>query len=221
MTGGVVAAVSGTDGTGAPVATDPVQPDLAGATAPTTGEGAVLALQWAVDQQRSGSASDLAGQIFRTGGDYYVELRWDDADALGASPVGLNVQHARGMHATCDDPEELSCHVTRLPDGSELTTYKERVDVPGGPGTRLVADLWRADRMRIVASSANGFDVNVEGGAWDPTRPAPPLDLDDLAAIVKQPMWGDDLPIAFVDAGRDLRDYRDINDNDGWIRGPA
>ncbi|GAW51899.1 MULTISPECIES: hypothetical protein [unclassified Nocardioides] len=219
MTGGVVVAISGPDGTGPSIATEPVRPDLGGATAPTTGESAALALQWTVGQQRPGSASDLAGQLSATSGDYYVEIHWDDADALGASVVGLNVQHGRGMHATCDDPEHLGCRATRLSDGSELTTYEERADVPGGPATRRVADLLRPDRIRIVASSTDGVDA--EDGSWDRTRPTPPLSLADLTSIVRRPMWGDELPVAFVDAGQGLEPYRDLDDHGGWIHGPA
>jgi hypothetical protein len=219
LTGGVLAAVSGPDGTAATIAAEPVTPDLLGPTAPTTGEGAVLALQWAVDQQRAGQASELAGQLPDVGGDYYVELRWDDADELGGSMVGLNVQHGRGMHATCGDPEYLTCHQSRLPDGSRMTTYQLAEDVSVGTGRYLVADLLRPDRIRVVASSNNGFEG--PGGAWDLTRPAPPLTLDDLTAIVQQPMWGDTLPTAFIDAGQDVAGYRDLDDHGGWIHGPA
>ncbi len=91
--------------------------------------------------------------------------------------------------------------------------------MPGGPGTSLVADLVRPDRTRVVAIATNGFEVSVEGGAWDRTRPEPPLGLDDLATIVALPMWGDELPIAFVDAGQSLTGYVDFDDNDGWVRG--
>ena len=227
LTGSVLAAVSGQGGTGTNVANDGeapsslVTPDLTGPTAPTTGQAAALALHWAVDRERTGSAFDLKGQHSDTSGDYYAQIRWQDADGLGDSEVGLNVQHGRGMHATCDDPDQLDCSRTRLPDGSRLTTYTQVSDVPGGPGTSRVADLLRPDRIRVVAISTNGFEVNGEGGAWDRTRPAPPLDVDDLTAIATLPMWGDELPVAFVDAGRTLGGYVDFDDNDGWIHGAS
>lgn len=226
LTGSVLAAVTGVGGgSGTNVASDGqapavlVTPDLTGPTAPTTGQAAALALHWAVDRQRAGAAFDLKGQHSGTSGDYYAQIRWQDADGLGDSEVGLNVQHGRGMHAVCDDPEELTCSQTRLADGSRLTTYTQVSHVPGGPGTRWVADLLRPDRTRVVAIATNGFEVSVEGGAWDRTRPAPPLSIDDLATIAALPMWGDRLPVAFVDAGRTLAGYVDFDDNDGWVHG--
>ncbi|MCW2791256.1 MAG: hypothetical protein JWO76_354 [Nocardioides sp.] len=223
LTGGLFAGLSGSEGS-VPLASDPgrtgapvVTPDLDGPRAATTGQSAVLALRWALDQQRPGAATELAGQLFATGGDYYVELHWADADGLGSSLVGLNVQHGRGMHV--DSCAEITawCRVSTLSDGSQQTEYDETDPVPDGVGRRRVVDLLRPDHLRIVATSTNGFEQ--AGGVWDLTRTSPPLTFGDLEAITRQPIWGDTLPVAFVEAGEHMTDYRDINDHGGWIGG--
>lgn len=224
LTGGIVAGLSGSDGSAVPVASDPgsagapvVSPDLGGPRAATTGQSAVLALEWAVDQQRPGVATQLAGQLSSSSGDYYVEFHWADADGLGDSLVGVNVQHGRGMHVDGCADITTWCSVRTLPDGSKVTEYDERDNVPDGVGRRRVVDVFRPDHVRVVATSSNGFEQ--AGGVWDLTRPAPPLTFEDLKAIVQQPIWGDTMPVAFVDAGASLEDYQDIDAHGGWIHG--
>ena len=228
LTGGAWAALPGSGPNPAPVATDAlathvVAPDLDGPTAATTGPAAALALEWAVDQQRAGAASALSGQLSGTSGDYYVQLAWDDADGMGGSLVGLNVQHGRGMFAGCrqvrQGEEARGCESILLADGSHLITYTERATTLDGVGLRRVADLLRPDHLRVVATATNGFEH--AGGEWDLTRSTPPLATADLTSLVRQPWWGDTLPVAFVDAGTGLAGYTDLDAHSGWSRGPA
>jgi hypothetical protein len=221
---GVLAMVSGADDD-AGIAADrvdavpPRSPDLDGPTEPTTGPGAAVALSWAVAEQRQGAASELAGQLSSTSGDYYVELDWTDADDLGAATIGVNVQHGRGMHLRCDTTDDTisQCRESVLDDGSRLTTYVEQAPSVDG-GNRRVADLFRKDRIRVVVSASSGYaDAD---GDLRVTREAPPLTFADLTTVVTRPVWGDTLPRDFVRAGTELDDYIDIDAHGGWVRDP-
>ena len=219
LTGGAVALVESDGGSRStvPVAVSPVttvppvEPDLTGPHVATTAPGAAVALHWAVAQQRTGSADVFAGQLSSISGDYHVRLRWSDGDAGGVSQVELNVQR-NVMLVSCSEMT-MPCRSVTLPDGSQLFTYEERIEVDGGTAVRRVADLRRVDGTRVVALSNNGIDA---GDHWDITRPEPPLTSADLEAVVRSAFWGPRLPVAFVGAGRELTDYTD-EDASSWV----
>jgi hypothetical protein len=101
------------------------------------------------------------------------ELQWQDADAVGVSVVGINVQFHGQFVSRCvpEDLQQADCEEATLPNGDKLTTYTETIPGQDGMGVRRVADLLRADGVRIAISATNGFQL--PKGGWDITRPQP------------------------------------------------
>ena len=180
---------------------------------PATHRGIAAALADAVAQERQGEASDFAGQggELKNDNNFYAELHWHDADGAGVSVVGINVQVHGKFVSRCNpqDPQQADCQEATLPNGDKLTTYTETTPGQDGMGVRRVADLLRADGVRIAISATNGFQL--PKGGWHVTRPQPPLTTDQLVTIAKLGVWGDRLPQSLVEAGAALSPYVDLD----------
>ena len=188
---------------------------------PATGRMTTAALYAAVTDLVPGTGTDFSGQGPEQEGsgshDTYGEFAFSPADGTGDGEVGVNVQSAsildddrRGISAregfVCTEWME-TCHVTTLPDGSLLRTYAQHTAaVGGGTGERLTAEHL-TERLRVVASATNGFEL--PANEWDITRPEAVLSIDQLATVVSQPWWGFELPERY--AGElDVPSYADI-----------
>jgi hypothetical protein len=195
------------DPTPTPTPTPSDTPPPAPQDGPATARGAVAALDWAVRQQVAGTTSDYFGQppepeLEGFGRDYYAQLVFDDGG--GAGEVGLNVQFAIGFVGTCENSSwGVDCESRALPGGGRITTY----DDVSGAHVRRVADLHRADGVRVVVSASNGFDLG--GNEYDVRRSEPAFTADQLAAVVQAEFWGETLPTRFLEAGERLRPFRE------------
>ena len=173
---------------------------------PATGRGVTAALSRAVADVAQGRAGAFAGQA--GGGEAYGQLDWSDADGLGVSVIGVNVQPGSSFVSSCGQAE-VHCTST-VHHGATLTTFEEHLTVRGGVGTRRTADLLRADGTRVVVSETNGYDL--PSNRWDVTRAQPPLSSADLTRIVREPWWGAELPTYLLDEGDRLTPYEDLDD---------
>jgi hypothetical protein len=169
-----------------------------------TGRGVAAALRSTVADVAQGRAGAFAGQ---SGSEVYAQLDWTAADGLGVSVVGINVQPHMDFVSSCGETERR-CTRT-VTDGVTLTTYEEHTRVAGGVGVRRVADLLRADGTRVVVSATNGYDL--PSNRWDVTRPQPPLSFAQLTSVVERPWWGSQLPMHFLEQGRRLSPYDDLD----------
>jgi len=206
-------------GSGTPTASTPT-PSTSTAPAPVpsldpsdtgrlTGRGVTAGLRHAVQEVAQGRAGAFAGQGgARPDDEAYGQLDWTDADGLGVSVVGVNVQPGMDYVSSCG-ATELRCTRTRSADGRILTTYEEHTAVAGGVGIRRVADLLRPDGVRVVVSATNGYDL--PANRWDVTRAQPPLGYAQLTEIVQQPWWGAQLPTYFLEQGEQLAPYDDLD----------
>ena len=139
-------------------------------------------------------------------GDYYAQLVFDDG--AGAGEVGLNVQFGMGFVSTCENSSwAVRCRSRALPGGGRLTTYDEESAAAGGTHVRRVADLLRADGVRVVVSASNGFDLSAN--QYDVRRPEPAFTVEQLAAIVRLDFSGDTLPGRYLEAGEQLRPFEE------------
>ena len=189
-----------------------------GTTSPITGRSTAAALLYAVGQETGGTAADFRGQGDGEGPNTYAVFRYTPDGSQSAGEVGVNVQHFGGgaakpggdLAATlgrCDSFME-HCVPSTLPDGSKLITYDDRSDYHGGRGIRRVADLFRTDGVRVVASASNGLDVTERDEQV--TRDGPVLTTAQLVAIVSQPWWGTRLPTYFAEQGDRLSPYTPV-----------
>jgi hypothetical protein len=188
-------------------------------TVRATGEATAAGLAQLLAQAAEGRATRLAGQSPNDAAsrDTYGELRWTPADGSGFSEVGLNVQPGFSWDIYRCTKGQVACSVTRS-GGATLMTYEEVTQVPDGNGIRVVADLLRADGVRVVASATNGADL--PGNKWQITRPRPPFTAEQLTRVVSQPWWGPRLPARLQAEGAALSGYTDLNEDRGdWVRG--
>lgn len=169
-----------------------------------TGRGVAAGLRHVVSDVEQGRAGAFAGQA---DSEAYGQLDWTDADGLGVSVVGLNVQPGMDYVSRCGR-YELRCTRTHPTPGSTLVTYEEHSTVAGGVGIRRVADLLRADGTRVVVGATNGYDL--PANKWDITRAQPPLSFAQLTRIVDRPWWGEELPRYLLDQGKRLRPYDEL-----------
>ncbi len=178
---------------------------------PATARGAVAALDWALRQAVPGTTSDYFGQPSNppqdgSSGDYYAQLVFDDG--AGAGEVGLNVQFDGGFVSSCEESTwAVRCRSRALPGGGRLTTYDEESPAAGGTHVRRVADLLRPDGVRVVVSASNGFDLSAN--RYDVRRPEPAFTVAQLAAVVRRGFWGHTLPGRYLEAGEQLRPFRE------------
>ncbi|MEP7088995.1 MAG: hypothetical protein ABI776_02715 [Nocardioidaceae bacterium] len=169
-----------------------------------TGRGVAAGLRQAVSDVEQGRAGAFAGQA---GTEAYGQLDWTDADGLGVSVVGLNVQPGMDYVSPCGR-YELRCTRSHPTPGSTLVTYEEHSTVAGGVGIRRVADLLRADGTRVVVGATNGYEL--PSNRWDITRAQPPLSFAQLTRIVDRPWWGEELPRHLLDQGNGLTPYDEL-----------
>jgi hypothetical protein len=217
----VIAGDNGSNGTVADsVTVGPAQatfdPDK---TSGITGRSTAAALLYALGAQVPGTAADFRGQ--GSGGEpphTYAVFRFTPEGSQAAGEVGINVQHfgddvtkpgddASDKVGRCDSFME-NCLATTLPDGSKLITYDDRSDYQGKNGFRRVADLYRPDGVRVVASASNGFDITERDEQIIGDQPV--LTTDQLVAIVSEPWWGAELPTYFAAQGDTLKPYDEI-----------
>ena len=215
---GVTAALPDGSRSSGPLAADPTSPTAtpSAVTPPAsepgaaTARGAVAALDWALQEELGGTTSDYFGQppsgLPGFGHDYYAQLVFDDGGGVGE--VGLNVQFGMDFVSTCANSSwVVRCSSRALPGGGRLTTYDEESPAAGGPHIRRVADLRRADGVRVVVSASNGFDLSAN--RYDVRRAEPAFTTEQLAAVVQHAFWGDTLPARFLEAGEQLEPFRE------------
>ncbi len=159
-----------------------------------------------------GTTSDYFGQSSGppeagvSSGDYYAQLVFDDG--AGAGEVGLNVQFDGGFVSTCEESTwAVWCRSRVLPEGGRLTTYGEESPAAGGTHVRRVADLLRPDGVRVVVSASNGFDLSAN--RYDVRRPEPAFTVAQLVTVVRRGFWGHTLPGRYLEAGEQLRPFRE------------
>ena len=142
----------------------------------------------------------------------YAEMHLQPSDRGGFSLVGINVQPAFGMTEIyrCRD-WQLRCQILHPTKGATLMTYEEHSQTVDGLGVRVVADLLRADGVRVVASSSNGEEL--PANRWDVTRERPPLTATQLYLVVSKPWWGAEMDERFAVAGNHMSDYEEIDDS--------
>ncbi len=206
--------------TPATVTPSPTSPLDAPGTVRVTGEATTAGLRYLLEDTFEGHATDFAGQAStaRVSRDSYGELRWNPADGSGFSDVGLNIQPAFAEVEIyrCRD-WQVACTVTHS-HGATLMTYEEVTSVADGEGIRVVADLLRADGVRVVAFAINGREL--PANKWQITRPRPGFSAEQLTRVVSQPWWGARLPAGLQKEGESLPDYTDLNaDRGDWIDG--
>lgn len=215
----------GTDGmvtttpTTAPSVSATPTPDV-GRQVPMTGRSVAAGLRQAVHDAVGpfhNGVGDFKGQS--SSDEAYAELHYDPSDHGGFSLVGLNVQpgFAEKEIYRCKD-WQVDCRVLHPTEGATLMTYEEHSQTPEGLGIRVVADLLRADGVRVVASSSNGEEV--PANHWNLTRDRPPLTATQLYLVVSEPWWGPTMDERFADAGTRLTPYTDLDaDRGDWLHG--
>lgn len=190
-------------------------------TSPITGRSTAAALMYAVGLEASGTATDVRGQGDGKGVDggivmTYGVFAFTPGGSSTAGEVAVNVQYlppetqAKGDDVralTCHDGME-DCHVTQLADGSSLRTSVQHSEHNAHTGTMLVADLHRADHVRVVATASNGSDITERDEKV--TRDDPVLTTAQLVAVVTQPWWGAELPMYFAQQGDLLKPYDEV-----------
>ncbi len=184
-------------------------PDAGPAVGPFTGRGVTAGLLEAVQAESDGRADAFQGQGGGTepSSEAYGQLDWSAADGRGVSVIGVNVQPGLDYVTRCS-AAILRCSSRTSPDGGTLTTFEEHTRVAEGVGIRRVAELVRADGVRVVVAATNGYQL--PRGDWDVTRPEPALDLAQLADVALRPWWGEELPTRLLTRGEALRPYVDL-----------
>lgn len=191
-----------------------------GRTSPFTGRSTAAALLYAVGQEAAGAATDFHGTDPDRGPmpETYAFFRFTPAGSATAGQIAINIQpdfFGTTAKPGDDSVQQLThcqswmqqCTATRLDDGSWLTTYDDRSDYQQGRGIRRVAALYRPDRLRVIVSATNGFDVTERDEQI--TRTDPVLTTEQLVGIVTQSWWGPRLPTYFVAQGAGLKPYQD------------
>lgn len=187
-------------------------PTLSGETGKATGRGTAAALAAAVAEVSDGEQSAYGGSSlapyeedtgFETTGDLQLTL----AGGGNAGEVFLNLQDLAVLdedpgcndkwetcdpqppaHYTCQGYME-DCRARELPNGDTLRTYRDTSE----GDVRLVAELLSPAReVRVLASSVNGV-----------------LSTEQLVDVVSHEWWGKQLPVEYLQAGRELTDYTD------------
>ena len=211
---------SGVTPAGQPSAT-PTAPESSpapqpGRRVPMTGRMVAAALWEAVHEQIRPSGGDtFQGQS--SDNEAYAEMRFRPLDLGGYSLVGINVQpgFANEEIYRCTD-SQVDCRIVHPYRGATLMTYEDHTRTPHGTGIRRVADLLRADGVRVVASSANGRELS--GNRWDITRDKPPLSYTQLYLVVSNPWFGPTMDERFARVS--LSDYTDLDSDIGaWDHG--
>lgn len=188
-----------------PTPTPPPTADAREETAPATARSAVAALLSAIGEVSDGATGGYFGQAplpQYDSLDYYAQMLLDDGGGL--ADVGLNVQLDGGFTAGCAEVVAAGCRSERLPDGGVLAFYEVRDEKTVGE-VRRVVELVREDGVRVVASATN--TIGPPGEPARVTRTVPPLTYAELRAVVAQDYWGEELPVAFLEAGEGLRPF--------------
>ena len=160
--------------------------------------------------------SDYKGQSSE---EAYAELHFQPSDHGGYSLVGINVQPAFAETEIYRCRSwQLQCRVLHPTADSTLMTYEEHSQTAEGLGIRVVADLLRADGVRVIASSSNGEEL--PANHWRVTRDRPPLSATQLYLVDSEPWWGPTMDERFADAGTRLSSYTDLDaDRGDWLHG--
>lgn len=215
--GGVyLAAAQGMPGPSSPVTSQSLE--VAGPAAGQPEQTLITAqasLQVLLDQLPAGAhtgdyqgASVLSDKQAAASGDFssrvgtFAQLSYTDTD--GASMIWVRLawgDSAPDLQTDCQDttPGD-TCEAKTLPDGSALVLRKTRTYASDpGTGEGRGAKVWeawlsRADGLRIQISENNS---TAREGAPE-SRPAPPLSLGQLEAIITNPVWQTRLSAAEV-----------------------
>lgn len=202
----------GAPAAGAPRASEPASTPASptpARTVPLTGRATVAGLISTVSAMAPGTPSNLRGQDSAVSSDTYGEMRWTPSDGTGLSVIGINVQP--GFKSTeiyrCR-AWQVSCRVIHRAQGATLMTYEEHTPTAAGDGIRTVADLFRTDGVRVVASSTNGIEL--PASRWKLTRPRPYLSTSQLYLVVAEPWWGPTIDERLQQQGLRLPSYDDL-----------
>lgn len=170
----------------APAATGAATPAPSPSTAPdrpATGPATAAVLDTAAHRLLDGTSDTFEAQGTAGSGETWASLHWTPQDGSGAGTLEVNMQP--GFDAPeiyrCR-PWQSACHVTRQ-GGATLMTYEERSPYAGKVYVRRVADLLRADGVRVVVSNTNGFDL--ASNKYDVKRPQPAFSSDQLVRIAR------------------------------------
>ncbi|MFI8085390.1 hypothetical protein ACIF6L_31950 [Kitasatospora sp. NPDC086009] len=110
----------------------------------------------------------------------YVSFNLDD----GHGKAEVQIYVAKQPAGAPDPRYDIS---TTMPDGSKLVTHQP----PPSTGSDLVrwsADILRPDGTRVVVQAFNAA-IHKSTVKAKPSRPTPPLTLDQITAIVTDPVW--------------------------------
>jgi hypothetical protein len=188
-------------------------------TSPITGRSNAAALLYAVGLEAEGTATDFRGQATSSGEIVmaYGQFSFTPAGSSNPGQVGVNVQfappasQAKGGDETpgdrCDTFME-HCEITHLADGSVLRTYQQTSSYGDRTGLLRVAEINRADHLRVVAIASNGSDVTERDEQVNRTEPV--LTTAQLVDVVSQPWWGTRLPTYFSEQGDQLKPYAGV-----------
>jgi hypothetical protein len=206
---------AGSPGTEASVASDPTppldpaptSPPMAAGpeTEPATGRAAVAALLASIEKVTDAPTTGYYGQDplpEYDSADYYAQVELDDGE--GAANVEINVQFDGGYDGGCLTTMD-DCRSQQLPDGGTLTTYMVTGDKSLGD-LRSIAELVRPDGVRVVVAATNS--VTRPGAPIQITRSAPPLTPNQISGIARENYWNEELPSAFLVAGKELQPFR-------------
>ncbi len=190
--------------------TPPTPPGPA-TSGPATARGLTAALEWAVDQESDGTASDYEGQqttipgVGGTDAGFWLGA-FTFQDGAGASEVSVNVVAPGGIAplSTCR-PDSRDCQVDELPGGGTIKSSQDRTSTPDGVGKRASLTYARPDGVTVSLSATNGLVF--PASRWDLTRDEPALTTEQLRRIALLDFWGTELPQGFLDAGRDLEPF--------------
>lgn len=202
-------------------AASPTEPFNSDDTGRITGAGVTAALLYSVSELQSGTATSFEGQdpnpgLIDVGAN--GQFSWTETGAAGMSIINITVSSdaVNAAELGCipifggrpQEPLE-DCQASRLPDGSDVITYRQTQRVESGLGIRRIAQVLRPDGTSVRVTSSNGREI-VRRFDWDITRPKPALSYEQLRQIAIKPWWGAEIPTYFLEQGPDLDPYNAV-----------
>jgi len=146
-------------------------PEASGARAATLTESALKS-----DPVR-GNRVPIPGSAFRVSqGGYKFSLDLSDSAGVGNLFINLNAP-AGDKPVSCEN--QAGCETITLPDKRNATVTRQA----DGGIQRLMLNTLAADGTQVFIMTTNQSDKSASQGKSAPTRPTPPLSVDDLIKI--------------------------------------